>query len=62
MFSKVEVEETEEEEEEEEELPPRQPPRFDHDHLPDSSPVHYLTLFTTSFLRCPVSDENHDLI
>ena len=34
MFSKVEVEE-EEEEEEEEELPPRRPPRFDHDPLPD---------------------------
>ena len=33
MFSKVEVEE-EEEEEEEEELPPRRPPRFDHDPLP----------------------------
>ena len=37
MFSKVEEEaEAEEEtEEEEEELPPRRPPRFDHDPLPD---------------------------
>jgi hypothetical protein len=38
MFSKVEEEtETEEEKEEgeEEELPPRRPPRLDHDPLPD---------------------------
>ena len=39
MFLEVETEEAEteeeEEEEEEEELPPRRPPRFDHDSLPD---------------------------
>ena len=33
MFSKVEAEAEEVEEEEEEELPPRRPPRFDHDPL-----------------------------
>ena len=37
MFSKVETEAEEEEaeEEEEEELPPRRPPRLDHDSFPD---------------------------